>query len=109
MNELTTLKDKILSLSDERDDLIDKYMELKINFNLKLVTSQFTGKQKYIFLTRCGLTSDEIEFYDKFNDTNFKNDIDYIIDLLVYYFIKTKIFKSLFSILITQSLNYLLE
>lgn len=109
MNELVEFKNQVVSLSDDDDDLIDKYFELTINFDIKLITNKLTQKQKLRFLGKCGLTSEEIQFYDRFDNSHYQNNINYLIDLAEYDAIKARIFKFLFSILRTQPVNYLLK
>lgn len=111
MNELIKFKDEVMRLSDNEDCFMDAYYTLTLNCDIKLITDQLTKKQRQSFLTKCGLTSEEIEFYTYF-DTNYQNTIEYIINYSKYDSMRYRIYAFLFSLFATQQIcdvQYLLE
>lgn len=98
MDQLVKLKTEIDRLTNnEEEDLIDMYYELTINFDLKLITNKMLQSQKLYFLKECGLSNEEIQFYDQFDNKNPINNINYLIKLSEYDAIKARVFKFLFN------------
>ena len=115
MDKLITLQNEIVKLSDQEDDLIDAYYRLTMQFNLKSITDCLTIRQRRILLTKSGLSPHDIKFFDKFDNYNYQNTIEYIIGLSRYDSIKSRVFAFLFSTLsnksreLTNSIELLLQ
>ena len=109
MDELIVLQNNIMNLKNNDDGLLDMYFQITLNFDLHKMTNKLSEKEKNIFLTRCGLTFEEINFYNEFDYSNYENTINYIIKLSEYDSIKSKVFKVLFSTLRCKHISYFLE
>ena len=104
MNELIEFRNEVTKLSNEEDDFMDSYYTLTLNCDIRLITDRLTDKQRFNLLIKCGITPEEIEYYNNF-DTNYQNNLEYIIRYSKYDSIRYRIYAYLFSFFTTSRIK----